>query len=76
MRSYTDRMIEAVKDTLHGMEPELAAIVYGLPYWKPEPTEEQRRGMAIYDSLSEEEKQDIIEVNGRRYIRRMYEEVH
>ena len=41
-----------------------------------EETDRIERAKAIYDTLTDEQKNDIIEVDGRKYIRAIYEANH
>lgn len=75
-RDLNDRMIDAVNATLNGMDPALAALVYDIPYEVKEPTPEEQKAIDYYDTLSDEDKADLIEVNGRTYVRKMWEYNH
>ena len=72
-RNITDRTIDATTATLNGMNPELASNLYGVPYEKKELTDKQKKAVSFYDALSEEDKRDTIEINGHKYIRKIYE---
>ena len=69
-KNITDRTIDAVKDALDGMDPEVTAMIHDVPFDPPKLSEEDK---AFWESLSEEDKQDFVEVDGRKYIRKCYE---
>lgn len=69
-RNITDRTIDALKDSLSGTVPEVSAMLYDVPFDPPKLSEEDK---AFWETLSEEDKQDFVEVEGKKYSRKIYE---
>lgn len=70
MKNITDRTIDATTAALRGMSPEIAAILHDVPYDPPTLSPEDK---ALWDSLTEEDRKDTVTVDGRTYIRKIYE---
>lgn len=69
-KNITDRTIDALKDSLSGIEPEVSAMLHDVPFDPPKLSEEDKE---FWETLSEEDKQDFVEVEGKKYIRKIYE---
>ena len=72
-KNITDRTIDATLDMLHGMPAELAAQIHDVPFEPEQLTEEQKEAIEFYSTLTSEDKADLIEVDGKTYIRKIWE---
>lgn len=75
-KNITDRTIDAVSDMLNGMSAELASIIHDVPYETMEITDEKKEAIEFFNKLTDEEKLEVIEVDGKRYIRKVWEKNH
>lgn len=72
-KNITDRTIDATNDMLNGVPAELAAFIHDVPFEPEVLTDEQKKAIEEFDKLTAEEKADIIEVDGKKYIRKLWE---
>lgn len=70
-KNITDRTIDATLDMLNGMDPKLAAIIHDVPFDAKSGTITQEQ-KDLWDSLTDEDKKDFITVDGRKYVRKIY----
>lgn len=65
------RFADSIRAELRKMDPNGTETDVFLK--SDEELEQERAAAARWDELTEEEKKDIIEVNGRRYVRKIWE---
>lgn len=79
-KNITDRTIDAVSDILNGMPAEMAAMIHDVPYEPLKITPEKQKAIddfnRVYNKLTKEEKADLIDVDGKKYIRKIWEMKH
>lgn len=72
-KNVTDRTIDATLDMLNGMPAELAAQIHDVLFEPEKLTEEQKEAIEFYNTLTDEDKADLIEIDGKTYIRKIWE---